>query len=293
MSDLTLSLLGLYNQDPEILDEDHLILPEGVDREVLLPMILSETAELEVIYPDPSTLKIVMAAWSTARSPSWERMLETLLENYDPLHNYDRTEVESGSNTGTDSESVTETISDTTAEDITDNRTGSRTSELGEDISDSNSETTSDSTDEMILDTTTGTTSTTATGQVTGFNSNSFADNNKTTTSGSSSDTANRDRSQSSSGGRDGTYTRDRSVDESESSQDRTVRDRDEAYSRERETGRTTSSTGGHSRNLRAYGNIGVTTSQAMLLEELRVRMTDIYRIITDELAAYFCLRVY
>ena len=309
MSDLTLSLLGLYNQDPEILDQDHLILPEGVDREVLLPMILSETAELEVIYPNPDTLKIVMAAWSTARSPSWERMLETLLEAYDPLYNYDRTETETGSNTGTDHVTDAESITDTTAEDITDSLTEDIEDSLAEGITDTTDETVTDtseesgseSTSEDIRDTTNGTTGTTATGQVTGFNSSSFADNNKTVTSGSSSDTAVRDRDQVSTSERSGsterdrdqTITRDREQSSTRDREQTSTRDRDESYHRGREASRTSSSTGGHSRNLRAYGNIGVTTSQARLLEELRVRMTDIYRIITDELAAYFCLRVY
>ena len=71
MSDLTLSLLGIYNQDPTIMDEDHLHLPADMDRNTLLPIVLSESAELEVVYPDPSTLKVVISAWSTARKPSW------------------------------------------------------------------------------------------------------------------------------------------------------------------------------------------------------------------------------
>lgn len=277
MSDLTISLLGLYNEDPEILDEDHLLLPDDLDRNVLIPMVLSETAELEVLYPDPGTLKIVMRAWSSARSPSWDRMLQTLLEAYDPLHNYDRTETEAGTTTGTEDVTDRETVADATSEDVTDTIT--------EDIEDATAGHTSDSSTEAVRDSTTGTTSTTATGQVTGFNSQTFADNNKTITSGSSSDTASRDRSQATAGDRDESYTRDR---------DQTVtRDRDETNTRNREGSRSTSSSGGHNRTLRAFGNIGVTTSQQMLSEELRVRMIDIYRIITDELRNYFCLRVY
>ena len=158
MSDITLSILGMYNQDNEILDDQHLYLPEGVDRTTIIPLILSETAELEVLYPRPDTMKTVVKAWSFARLSAWERMLDALEEEYNPLHNYDRTEVETGTNTG--SEGETGTIQ--TAEDISD--TGSNQ------------------------------TSATTTDQVTGYNSNTFADDNKQLASGSASSTNARDR---------------------------------------------------------------------------------------------------
>ena len=277
MSDLTLSVLGMYNQDPTIFNSTNFILPDDVDRDTIVPLILTQSAELETLYPSPDYFKLVCKAWSTARCPSWEKMLEVLEEEYDPLHNYDRTETETGSNTGSDSITETETIDDVTAEDITD------TTE--DDISVTTADDISVVTAEDIEDSTSGTTSTTATGQVTGFNSNTFADNNKTVTSGTTSDTATRDRDQTETTDRDTTETTDR---------DTTVtRDRDVTFGRERETGRTGSSSGSHSRSLRAYGNIGVTTSQQMLKEELEVRKLDIYNLIVEEFIFYFCLRVY
>lgn len=201
MNDMTLSLLGMYQQDETILNSTNFPLPEGVTRETLLPLILSETAELEIVYPDPATFKIVCKAWANARGPAWERMVETLNNEYDPLHNYDRTE--------------TEQIDD--AETIEDAET--------------------------VNDVTGGTT----TGQTTGFNANTFSDDKKTIDSGS--------------------LDRDRSFD------------RGRTYGRER--------------TMRAYGNIGVTTSQEMATAELDLRKTDIYRIITDEFTRYFCILVY
>lgn len=261
MWDLTLSLNGIYNEDPEILDQNHLILPEDVDRTILLPMILSETAELEVLYPDPAKLKIVMQAWSRARCPSWERMFAALEEEYNPLYNYDRTEEESGETAGSDSYTETEAIHDSTEEDITDT--------TAEDVT--------DKTGETVRDTSTSTSSSTETGSVTGFNSQTFADADKTVNSGSASGTAGRERDQE--------LVRDR---------DQTVsRDRDETSVRDRETGRTGTTAGSHSRTLRAYGNIGTTKTQEMLQDEINIRILDIYRLICDELTAYFCLRVY
>lgn len=261
MSDLTLSLLGIYNQDPTILDEDHLHLPENMDRETLLPIVLSESAELEVVYPDPSTLKVVMSAWSTARNPSWERMLTALSEEYDALHNYDRTETE------TIEDGLEEDISDTTTGNDTVTRTGSSETTKSE----------TETTEEDIADTGSSTSSGTSTGQVTGFNSQSFADNDKTINSGTGSTTGSRDRDQTVTVAATGSTE----TEDSETSTRRgtAVRDRDQSYNRDR--------------TLRAFGNIGVTTSQAMLREELEVRIMDIYRLVADELISYFCLRIY
>jgi len=261
MSDLTLSLLGIYNEDPTIMDADHLHLPAGMDRDTLLPIVLSESAELEVVYPDPSTLKVVMSAWSTARKPSWERMLTALAEEYDALHNYDRTETE------TIEDGLEEDISDTTTGNDTVTRTGSSK------ITKSETETT----EEDIADTGSSTSSGTSTGQVTGFNSQSFADNDKTINSGTGSTTGSRDRDQTVTVA--GTDSTESSDSETGTRRGTAVRDRDQSYNRDR--------------TLRAYGNIGVTTSQQMLREELEIRIMDIYRLVADELISYFCLRIY
>lgn len=164
MSDIQLSLLGIYDQHPEILDAESLLLPAGVDRDVLVPRLLAETAELEILYPEPTTLQTVIRAWSTARRPSWERIYAALTAEYNPLHNYDRTETESGTDTGTVH----------TDDDSTDTGTVRNVEE--------------------ISDTGSGTNSATTQGDVTGYNSNTFAGNDKQTTSGSNSSSASRDR---------------------------------------------------------------------------------------------------
>lgn len=41
------------------------------------------------------------------------------------------------------------------------------------------------------------------------------------------------------------------------------------------------------------YGNIGVTTTQQMMNEELNIRTNDIYKIIIDDIKQHFCILVY
>lgn len=187
MSSITLSYLGMHNIDDTIFDGFQL--PETVNRNTLITMILAETAELEALYPAPVLFAPALRAWSTARLQSWSRMALALSEDYNPLHNYDRTETESF------------------AEETGGERAGT--------------------------DSTTGT--------LTGFNSDTFNNDRKTDSATAIEESGTRE----------------------------------------------------HERTLRAYGNIGVTTSAQMLEGEIDVRRFDIYRIIADEFADYFCIKVY
>lgn len=92
MSIMLISLMTLFNQDSSILNSTNFPLPTGVTHENLDPLLLAETAELELLYPEPSTLKTVIKAWATVRGPAWTRMIIALTEEYNPLHNYDRQE---------------------------------------------------------------------------------------------------------------------------------------------------------------------------------------------------------
>lgn len=86
----TVSLLGLKRLNDEILNE--LIVPEGVDVELVKDNLLAETAELEVIYPDAMFMQAMIGRWSAKELPIWERLYKTTLLEYNPIENYDRME---------------------------------------------------------------------------------------------------------------------------------------------------------------------------------------------------------
>lgn len=131
MSDLTISLLGIHNYleqtgQTSFMDAEFFILPDSINeraRATLTALILSESADLEAVYPEPDTLKTVVNAWSRARVEAWAKMHTALREEYNPLHNYDRHEQEDGTDTGTrtdtDSGTVTNDSNDTTTADVT------------------------------------------------------------------------------------------------------------------------------------------------------------------------------
>lgn len=103
----TLSLLGLTAAAPELLQPPIFNLPEELSHEILDPLLLAETAELEILYPDPDTLGTVIKAWTTARAPAWARMAQALEAEYNPIHNYDRAESWTESKTGSGQRSGT------------------------------------------------------------------------------------------------------------------------------------------------------------------------------------------
>lgn len=93
---MTVSLLGLYQYNDQLFDG--LRLPKGVNKDSLVNNLLAETAEFEVIYPDPEFMANMISVWSEKELPVWEKLEETLHYDYDPISNYDRHE--ESTNTG-------------------------------------------------------------------------------------------------------------------------------------------------------------------------------------------------
>ena len=86
----SLSILGLYNYDPAIFDR--LALPDGIDRELLVKNLVCELGCLEVLYPSASFMADMIELWSNKELPTWERLYNTMLIEYNPIENYDRQE---------------------------------------------------------------------------------------------------------------------------------------------------------------------------------------------------------
>lgn len=100
----TLSILGLYNYDNTIFDL--LTIPEGLDKTILIKSICAELADMELLYPNPEVMKDLIGVWSAGCQYEWEKLLESMQFEYNPIDNYDRTETRTltsqGSGSGTD-----------------------------------------------------------------------------------------------------------------------------------------------------------------------------------------------
>lgn len=93
-----MSVLTLYNWDESLFSNFRI--PEQLDKVTLVRNLLLETAELEVIYPDPEILKQAISVWSNSRLHTWEKICEVLYLEYDPLVNIRRDEVRTIKSTG-------------------------------------------------------------------------------------------------------------------------------------------------------------------------------------------------
>lgn len=87
----TLSIRALYKYDPTIFQ--FMQLPETIAKQTLINRIITEYAELEVLYPDPEVMKDALAYWSLSHLKNWNRMELVLNEEYDPFINIKRDEV--------------------------------------------------------------------------------------------------------------------------------------------------------------------------------------------------------
>ena len=92
---VSLSVLGLYKFNDHLFDD--MQLPTGLtstDRQTVIGNILRKCAELEILYPDYDFCKEMIGLWSKFKKPEWDRIYKLQTMQYNPIENYDRTEIE-------------------------------------------------------------------------------------------------------------------------------------------------------------------------------------------------------
>ena len=89
-----ITLIGMYDYMASQHDDmfQFLRVPDGVDRETLINNILMENGEFPMLWANPFFVQRMIGVWSNKNAHSFDRVAETLANNYDPLHNYDRYE---------------------------------------------------------------------------------------------------------------------------------------------------------------------------------------------------------
>ena len=76
----TVSFLGLYNYDRTIFDD--LTVPAGIDKNLVQNTLMMETADLEVLQPDPVIMRQVLGWFSQRRLDAWTRVYTALSSKY-------------------------------------------------------------------------------------------------------------------------------------------------------------------------------------------------------------------
>lgn len=122
-----LTLIGMHNYMLHESDDlfSNMIMPDGIDIELVKDSILLKGGEFEVLYSDPYFVKQVIGHVSKKYSRTFAKWHEALQIEYNPLENYDRIEEwsdneETGTNANT---AVTGADTSTThSEGVTENK---------------------------------------------------------------------------------------------------------------------------------------------------------------------------
>lgn len=93
--EMRLSIVSLYNYNNRLFEK--MVFPAGFtseDKETTINSILAECADLSVIYPDYPFMHSMIGTWSRLNQPEWERIYKAAKMEYNPIENYNRTEIE-------------------------------------------------------------------------------------------------------------------------------------------------------------------------------------------------------
>ena len=100
-----LSIRGIYEFDPTVFDgfESPTYTDENnnihtLNRDDVINNILLQCAELEVIYPEPTTMKLAIGVWSASNQRSWNKLYKSMFLEYNPMWNVDANETETETN---------------------------------------------------------------------------------------------------------------------------------------------------------------------------------------------------
>lgn len=140
-------------------------LPTGIDKDTLVNNIMLRGGEFEVVYSNPDFYKSAIGLWSNKHYRTFEKWINALNIDYNPLENYDRMEEwsDSGSRTNTG------TVSDSGIR----KNTGTQ------------------STESSGKDNFKGSGNSTSSDEISAYNSNSFQNDKKNTTNSSNSSETN------------------------------------------------------------------------------------------------------
>ena len=253
----TLSIMGLYTADNTIFD--YMVFPtefNDAEKENTIQSILFDLCNLEILYPNPNVMKNLIGVWSKKELPVWQRIHTASLIEYNPLENYNRTEKE------------------TVEDDHSDTHSGTDTTTGNSNSTDTHSGT----------DSTTGTSNSTDTNSGTDTNTGYIAayDSPESTPVKRSVDEFEHGHVLENYSNNGSTMTHGHVITNYSNNGSSLVH------------GEKIVHDGDSERNLHAFGNIGVTTSQEMLTQEVNVaKIINVKQIIVDSFKDRFCLVIY
>lgn len=71
---------------------DGVVVPAGIDTDILKSEIMLECGLLTPLYSEPLTMKAAISQWFASRAWTFDHLLKIVLAEYSPIENYDRNE---------------------------------------------------------------------------------------------------------------------------------------------------------------------------------------------------------
>ena len=129
MSSSKITTIGFYNwmqsQNDDLFSKMNL--PVGIDKDTLIDNILLRAGEFEVVYANPFFFQNAIGAWSGKHNRTFEKWVNALSLEYNPIENYDRMEEWEDKSNGN---SIGETKGTTSLNSINENRVSAFDSDL-------------------------------------------------------------------------------------------------------------------------------------------------------------------
>jgi hypothetical protein len=247
---------------------------------------LVECAEFEFLYPAPEVAKTIIGIWSRKELPYWNRVYAASQAEYNPIENYRRNETETVEDGRTEEHSGND-VSRASGTD-TDARTGTET--LNRTGTDTNTASGSDRNSGSSSSTDTNSGTDTVNNKVTGYDSNTLVTHDSSDTIHGHVVTNAAQGSNTQQYGRVDTQEHNTQDQNTLNTLETFVHGKTDTLSH----GEKIEHEGTSERTMLAYGNIGVTTSQEMLTQELELaKIIEVIPIIIESFKNRFCLMVY
>ena len=275
MSSAKLTLIGMYNYDQTIFNE--LVMPEGIDKDLFIQSLLMQSGEFEVLYPQPDFMKYSIKIWSSKWFRTFAEWLRGTQQRWNPIYNFDRFEESRNNNKKDFTSKTTADYSDQRRVDLDDTRTADLQEKRTANLQD---KTTFDNTD-----TTTQLEDMTTEHSVAAYDSSSYSPSSKDVVNNGQNKT---DHTGSVTNANTGTDTTEHTGTDimKHTGTDNTAR-----------KGTLSDQTGSEAtediHEAHLYGNIGVTTSAAMLKEFYDISSWSLYEHMCDVFTSELLIPVY
>lgn len=291
MAQPLIGILAVYSRNEHLFDE--FVIPEGLDKDILIDNLCLELAEMSLIYSEPNTLQKMIGIWSKRRNYIWTELYKTLLYKYDPIANYNRIEERVDRNDHIGSHGRTTNFNENFNEDRTENSKDVFKGGVKENWTDGGG---GEQHDTQHVDKKTDLEE--KTGSQTdhlayGFNTTvpakSYTDITTSSINSTQTEVQNGKNDTNNTWNNNGNSGQDTNNTDTIDTTGNTVYKRDNS---ELEKFRE-DSTDVFRYKMLARGNIGVTTTQAMIREQREVVQMDLFDIIIKEFKGQFCLMLW